>query len=61
MGIRFPPENGIKKKVEPTKKEIEVGDDNIKDPISERELLYNSIVLINLVLNQENFIEKDFL
>ena len=61
MGIRFPPENGIKKKVKPTKKEIEVGDDNIKDPISERELLYNSIVLINLVLNEENFIEKDFL
>ena len=56
MGICLIPENKYEKNQEPTKKPI-------KAPISESDpdQLYNPIVRINFVLNEENFIEKDFL
>ena len=55
MGICLIPENEYEKNQEPTKKPI-------KDPISESDpdQLYNQIVRINFVLNEENFIGTGF-
>ena len=63
MGICFIQENKYENNEKPSKKEIEVGDHKNKAPtaeISERDPLYNSIVRINFVLNEENFIGTGF-
>jgi len=54
MGICFNQGNENKKNKEPTKGKTKEGDDKNKDP------LYNSIVRINFVLNEENFLGTGF-